>query len=79
MMTRHRLLLRQIRKHLGPDSALAPDCQELLGAVEEAYGQFDTDRKLIERSMELSSQELIEAKGELFRGIDSGVPPFSFF
>jgi PAS domain S-box-containing protein len=70
MMIRHRLLLRQIRKHLGPDAAIPPEWQPLLGAVEEAYGQFDTDRKLIERSMELSSRELIEVNAQLRRRIE---------
>ena len=31
------------------------------------------------RDAEWLPQDLIEAKGELFKGIDSGVPPFSFF
>jgi NAD(P)-dependent dehydrogenase (short-subunit alcohol dehydrogenase family) len=33
----------------------------------------------VTRDTPWTPQELIEAKGELFRGIDSGVPPFSFF
>jgi len=77
MMTRHRLLLRQIRKYLGPDPSVSPDCQALLGAIEEAYGQFDTDRKLIERSMELSSQELIEANAQLRRQYEHNVEVLS--
>jgi signal transduction histidine kinase/CheY-like chemotaxis protein len=58
MMFRHRLLLRQIRKHLGPNPDFSPDTRSLLAAIEAAYDQFDTDRKLVERSMELSSREL---------------------
>ena len=37
----------------------------LLEAVEEAYVQFETDRKLVERSMDLSSNELLEANNLL--------------
>jgi len=65
MMFRHRLLLRQIRKHLGPNSGLSPEVTALLRAVEAAYDQSDTDRKLIDRSMELSSRELIAANARL--------------
>lgn len=64
-MFRHRLLHRQIRKHLGLSPSLAPETRALLQAVEAAYDQFDTDRKLVERSMELSSQELIAVNARL--------------
>jgi hypothetical protein len=30
------------------------------------------------REAEWTPQQLIEAKGELFKGVSSGVPPFSF-
>jgi hypothetical protein len=33
----------------------------------------------VTRDAAWTPQELIEAKGELFKGIDSGVPKFSFF
>jgi PAS domain S-box-containing protein len=65
MMFRHRLLLRQIRKHLGPNPSIPPESQALLQAIEAAYDQFDTDRKLVERSMELSSRELIAVNARL--------------
>jgi two-component system cell cycle sensor histidine kinase/response regulator CckA len=64
-MFRHRLLLRQIRKYLGDGKQLSAELSQFLGAVDEAYGQFETDRKLVERSMELSSNELLEANSRL--------------
>jgi two-component system sensor histidine kinase/response regulator len=65
-MIKHPLLQRQIRKHLGEEAErLTPEMSRLLSAVEEAYGQFETDRKLVERSMELSSSELLEANSRL--------------
>jgi hypothetical protein len=33
----------------------------------------------VTRTSAWTTQELIDAKGELFAGIDSGVPAFSFF
>jgi hypothetical protein len=59
MMLRHRLLARQVRKHLGPEPVLAPQWARLLAAVQEAYDQFDNDRRLTERAMDLSSNELV--------------------
>jgi signal transduction histidine kinase/CheY-like chemotaxis protein len=64
-MFRHRLLQRQIRKHLGPDTVIPAQWQDLLRAVEEAYEQFDHDRKLSERAMQLSSDELLAASQRL--------------
>jgi two-component system cell cycle sensor histidine kinase/response regulator CckA len=66
-MFRHRLLQRQIRKYLGGGRQLSAELSQFLEAVDEAYDQFETDRKLVERSMELSSKELFEANSLLRR------------
>jgi hypothetical protein len=66
-MFRHRLLLRQIRKYLGGEGQPSAELSRFLEAVDEAYDQFETDRKLVERSMELSSNELLEANSLLRR------------
>lgn len=66
-MLRHRLLQRQIRKYLGGEKDLTPELSRFLEAVDEAYEQFETDRRLVERSMELSSNELLEANSLLRR------------
>lgn len=64
-MFQHRLLQRQIRKHLGP-GAVIPACHlALLRAVDDAYAQFDSDRKLSEHAMQLSSDELLAANVQL--------------
>ena len=59
----HRLLRRQVRKHLG--DAVPPELEALLAAVSEAYDQFDADRQILSRSMELSSEELFESNRQL--------------
>jgi len=62
----HTLLLRQLRKWF-PEGA--PDgAADFFEAVNEAYHQFDDDRRMLERALELSSQELIQANNDL-RGI----------
>jgi signal transduction histidine kinase len=60
---RHRLLSRQVRKHL--PGTPAPEVEDLLGAVNESYEHFDRDRQLLERAMELSSNELLAKNQEL--------------
>jgi diguanylate cyclase (GGDEF)-like protein/PAS domain S-box-containing protein len=58
MPNRHRLLERQLRKHLAGDAG--PQLERLLQAVSDAYQQQDQGRQLVERAMELSSAELVE-------------------
>lgn len=61
----HKLLLRQLkRRGLTPDK-LPEEMQVVLAAVSEAYEQSDHDRTLLERSLELTSQELLAANAEL--------------
>ena len=45
----------------------------MLDAVDQAYQQFDNDRSMLERSLDLSSQELLQANGEL-RALVSAFP-----
>src|SRR5450432_3247241 len=64
-MPQHRLLQRQIRKHLGPDVDIPPQWGALLQSVEAAYTQFDTDRRILENAMDYSSRELFETNARL--------------
>jgi len=66
-MISHRLLLRQLRKHLGPDAPIPPEWAPLLQAVQEAYQQADGDRRLYENAMQVSSDELMTANEQLKR------------
>ncbi|MBI5202611.1 MAG: PAS domain-containing protein [Elusimicrobia bacterium] len=63
----HKLLLRQIKRHLGEAAldGLPGTVCELLEAVDRAYEQADVDRLLLERSLELSSRELVLANSEM--------------
>jgi two-component system, sensor histidine kinase and response regulator len=53
----HKLLTRQLKRHLGPLAA-DPRLEAFLVAVDAAYQQSDADRTLLERSLELTSEEL---------------------
>src|SRR5271154_4855576 len=57
----HSLLARQLRRHFGTNFKPSPEWAAFLELVDQAYQQSDADRLMLERSLELSSQELIEA------------------
>jgi PAS domain S-box-containing protein len=62
----HSLLERQLKKFFGRADTLPPGvCTDFIDAVNNAYKQSDTDRAMIERSLELSSQELLQANKEM--------------
>ena len=60
----HRLLRRQLRKYLGVDDEVPAPLQAFVAAVDAAYADFDSDRAMLERSLELSSKELSDARDE---------------
>jgi diguanylate cyclase (GGDEF)-like protein/PAS domain S-box-containing protein len=61
----HSLLKRQLKKFRVDSEVLSKPCQDFLAAVNEAYRQFDADRAMLERSLDLSSQELLQANSEM--------------
>src|SRR6266702_2087891 len=61
----HSLLKRQIKRHLGSPDSLPQVWQPFIAAVNDAYVQSDTDRAMLERSLDLSSQELLAANSKL--------------
>jgi len=61
----HSLLKRQLKRHLDDPDSIPPEWQNFIGAVNDAYWQSDADRNMLERSLDLSSQELLQANSEL--------------
>ena len=62
----HSLLQHQLKRHLGDSAASLPAAwQQFIAAVDEAYQQADSDRQMIEHSLELMSQELTERNRDL--------------
>ena len=65
MESLHGLLKRQLKRHgIDPD-ALPELWIGFLEAVNAAYVQSDHDRRMLENSLDLSSQELLQANEEL--------------
>lgn len=54
----HKLLQKQIAKKYGDISALPPEIRDLLDTVSRTYEQYDRDIRMVERSLDLSSEEM---------------------
>ena len=61
----HTLLRRQLRKIFGESFCVPEEWQRFVKAVNTAYREPDTDLNLLERSLELSSQELLQANSDM--------------
>jgi PAS domain S-box-containing protein len=73
----HSLLKRQLKRHLGGLGSLPGEWQALLEAVNTAYLEYDEDRRMLERSLELSSQELLQRNSEV-RAVFQAFPDLFF-
>lgn len=61
----NKLLQRQIKKTLGDDFILPENCRLLIDLINETYDHHDNDRKMLERSLEITSEEMIKLNGKL--------------
>jgi len=61
----HPLLARQLRKTLRPTTQRSDDIEALLKAVSDAYTDADEDRRQLEHSVQLASDELLERNRRL--------------
>ena len=77
MEAMHNLLKRQLKRHLGAEFSVPAEWQAFLDGVNEAYIGFDADRAMLEHSLELSSQELLEANSEM-RAVFQAIPDLVF-
>lgn len=57
----HTLLRRQLKKIFGETFSVPEEWQRFVETVNTAYRESDDDRNMLERSLELSSQELLQA------------------
>ncbi len=77
MIPTQSLLKRQLKRFFGNDFGIPAEWEGFVAAVDSAYAEFEFDRELTERSMELSSQELLEANSEI-RAIFQAIPDLVF-
>jgi light-regulated signal transduction histidine kinase (bacteriophytochrome) len=55
----NKLLIKQIRKSVGDFDALPENYKELFNTISQSYDFYEKDRRMMERSIELSSDEMI--------------------
>jgi len=73
----HSLLKRQLRHHFGDQFNIPQDWKGFIDSVNDAYWESDSDRGMLERSLELSSDELLQANSEM-RAIFLALPDLLF-
>jgi PAS domain S-box-containing protein len=61
----HSLLKRQLKRIFGDSLPADEEWQAFIEAVNNAYREFDADRRMLERSLDLSSNELLQANSEM--------------
>lgn len=64
-MSFHKLLQRQIKRHLPESLYQHPDLQKLFAAVSESYYACDRDKEISERAFSISEEEYIEINKKL--------------
>ncbi len=77
MKPMHRLLRRQLDRFFGDPESVPAELQGFITAVDDAYKQSDGDREMLERSLELSSQELLQANSDM-RAVFQVIPDLFF-
>src|SRR5581483_10756885 len=73
----HSLLRRQLKRHFGEGFDVPPEWRAFVDAVSAAYREFDVDRQMLERSLELSSQELLSTNSDM-RAVFQAIPDLLF-
>jgi two-component system sensor histidine kinase/response regulator len=69
----HSLLKRQLKRHFGEPFDIPQQWSTFIDRVNDAYREFDADRRMLEHSLDLSSQELLDANSEM-RAVFQAIP-----
>ena len=77
MDSMHSLLRRQLLKTFGSLENVPDELKSFLSGISAAYTQFDHDRSMLERSLDLSSDELLQLNADL-RAIFDVLPDLFF-
>jgi signal transduction histidine kinase len=66
----NKLLNRQLHKHLGELNEIPENYIGVLRVISESYDHYEKDRKMLERSIDLSSNEMIDLNSKLKKEAD---------
>jgi PAS domain S-box-containing protein len=64
-MTYNKLLIRQIQKQLGHENKIPENLIPLFQVISDSYDHHEKDRRMLERSIDLSSNEMVELNTNL--------------
>jgi len=67
----HHLLERQLKKAFKGAFSSSPESETLLKVVSDTYNNYDQDRRLLERSFDLSSKEFTELHGRVLKLLET--------
>ncbi|MGA3297054.1 MAG: DUF835 domain-containing protein [Candidatus Bathyarchaeia archaeon] len=67
----HSLLKHQLTSIFGDNFRIPKEWQKFVIAVNNVYREFDTDRQMLEYSLELNSKQLRESEGRLAHALDA--------
>ena len=73
----HSLLRRQLKRCFGNTFTIPKEWESFIETVNEAYKENDVDRGMLERSLELSSHELLQTNSEM-RAVIHAFPDILF-
>lgn len=73
----HPLLKHQLAQHRGISEPLPSEWESFVRAIDVVYRQFDADRAMLERSLDLSAQELLRANFDM-RAVLQAFPDLIF-
>ncbi|HTZ21799.1 MAG TPA: ATP-binding protein [Opitutaceae bacterium] len=73
----HSLLRRQLRRYFGDQFEVPAPWRGFVAAVDDTYRGSDADREMLERSLEISSNELLQANSEM-RAVFQAIPDLLF-
>ena len=77
MNVRHKLLKRQVKRYLERNDYSREGLEKFVSAIDQAYLQNDEDREMLTRSLELSSNELLQSNSEM-RAVFDAFPDIFF-
>ena len=61
----HPLLARQLRRQFGPGAHIPTESRDLVHDINSAYQEMEAERNLLERALEISSEEQFQANAKL--------------
>jgi PAS domain S-box-containing protein len=73
----HSLLRRQLKRLFGDPEPFPDELAEFINAVNTSYFEFDMERGMLERSLDLSSREMLQINAEM-RAVFQALPDMFF-